>query len=96
MGTRPFGFLAALAYALRAAVAHYRFARTSFRDDSELNGIGFVVTTRCPTRDEMTGVGCRWSDWSRMQGAQPVDPRVIWSDMRIMWCAYHRKSEMVA
>lgn len=94
--TRPFGVLGALAYAIRAGLVHYRFARTHWRSDPEINGIGLVVTTRAPTRDEMDGVGTRWCDWSRMQGAQPVDPFVIWTDMKIMWAAYHRKGERVA
>lgn len=91
--TRPFGFITAVAYALRAAWLHYRFARTPWRDDREINGIGLVVTTRVPTRGEMDDVGCRWSDLSRMQGRQPLDPHVMWADMKIMWAAYHRKGE---
>lgn len=96
--TRPFGFLEAIAYAIRAGIAHYRFARTAHNADARRDEGGFagVVTTRRPTPDEMNDVGTRWCDWNRMQGAQPIDPRVIWSDMRIMWDAYHRKGERVA
>lgn len=93
MMMRPFGFLDALAYAIRAGVAHYRFARRDWRRDPQLNGIGLVVSSRSPTQAEMDDVGCRWSDYGRMRGAQPLDPTVAWSDMAILWAAYHRKGE---
>ena len=86
---RPFGFFAAIRYAGRAAIAHYRFARTTHRDDVFPDGIGLVVTSREPTQSEMDTAGSRWSDWSRMQGAQPLDPEVIWRDVAILWTALH-------
>lgn len=94
--TRPFGILHAIGHAIRAAIAHYRFARTDHTADHDLSGISLVVTSRAPTSDEMNDVGCRWSDWSRIQGAQPLDPQVAWSDMKIMWAAYHRKGNEAA
>jgi hypothetical protein len=91
---RPFGTFDALAYAVRAGLAHYRFARRDWRRDAQINGIGLVVTSRAPTQHEMDDVGCRWSDYSRMRGAQPIDPAVMWSDMAILWAAYHRRGEI--
>ena len=86
---RPYGILHAIGYAVSAAVAHYRFARTPHhRDNVEL-----VVVSRRPSQDRMDDVGCRWSDWSRMQGAQPTDPAVIWEDVATLWAAYHRASQ---
>lgn len=87
--TRPFGIIAATQYAIRAAKAHYRFARTNPMLDVFPEGIGLVVSSREPTHNEMSEVGSRWSDWSRLQGKQPVDPATIWSDVATLWRAIH-------
>src|SRR5688572_23944794 len=54
---RPFSRLNAVLYAVRAGFAHYRFARRDHSTDPQISGIGLVVSSRAPTRDEMDTVG---------------------------------------
>lgn len=82
---RPFGIIDAIRYAVMAAVAHYRFARTHYMEDAFPEGISLVVSSRAPTDWEMDTVGIRWSDYARMQGIQPVDPATTFSDIAILW-----------
>lgn len=90
---RPFGVFAALTYAMRAGVCHYRFARRHHATDAISS---LVVCTGPPSRDRMDTAGSRWSDWSRMQGAQPIDPQVIWDDIAVLWNAYHTANRQKA
>lgn len=93
---RPFSLFAAMRYAVRAAIAHFRFAR-AWPDPADMpEGVSLVVSTRDTTADELTTLGTRWSDFSRQRGAQPVDPAIIWRDMALMWNALHRnKGELL-
>lgn len=87
--TRPFGIVAAMLYALKAAILHYRFARTEPRLDVFPEGIGLVVSSREPTQYEMDTIGVRWSDWSRVQGNQPLNPEEIFRHVALLWRAIH-------
>lgn len=86
---RPFGVFAALRYAGKAAMAHYRFARTHWREDAFPEGISLVVSSRPPTDWEMDTVGIRWCDYARMQGIQPIDPATAFSDIAVLWREIH-------